>query len=425
MAMKIHRFSIEFRVERGLPIWNGKRMDVARKSLSTLERLGEGTYGSVSLVQCNGNRKRLAYKHFDEPECQSSFRELYALSSLNHPSIIPLVGLVTNVKGTITGYLMPCASQSLLDLIRIIPPPTHRSPQIANMIDNIGCDIVGGISHLHQNAFLHRDIKPDNVLLINGHACISDFGLATIIPEGPCINTGEVHTAFYRAPELWNLSSEQTLYGPEIDIYALGMTLIYMYTGASNSSQGGLLIRRAQELSNPYKSVPNILMTLDPFKNVPSRLLRLMTSYTARKRPSAAEVLRRWKVITKYREIKYTSKAIDSYKKGIHRRVSESPARFISKCNGTKNEVSRESYMIAHLRARKPKLVLTHLSQIAAQLVTYAGNTPDQNTWKAMYSICKDGVQRKQSREPQPYTSDLDKYIHQRLTKTRRKGLGR
>lgn len=420
MAIKIHRVSLEFRIERGLPVWDGKRVDVTRKSISILKLLGEGTYGYVSSVRCNANRKTLAYKHFEEPECQSSFRELYSLSSLAHPSIIPLVGIVTNAKGIITGYLMPCASQSLMDLIRIIPPPASRSARITSMLDDIGYDATQGISYLHQNAFLHRDIKPDNILLLNGHACISDFGLATIIPEGPCLNTGEVHTAFYRAPELWDLSSSQTRYGPEVDIYALGVTLIYMYTGSSNMSQSGLLISRALGMTKPYKLVRSILRTLDPFKNVPTRLLRLMTSYMVNSRPSANEIMRNWKVITKYREVSLTSRAVDSYKKGIHRRLSGSPTDFRNKCSGEESEIGRESYMIAHLRSRKPKMDLLQLSQIATQLVTYAGLSPNPKTWNALNSLCKAGGQKKLSRQPHISTSELEKYLHQRLTRPKK-----
>mgnify|MGYP001279994737 CR=1 FL=1 len=411
-ATRMYRFCLEYRLERGLPLWDGKQTTVNQKSLTILENLGTGSYGSVSLVLYK--RKRIAYKQFDEPDCQSSFRELYALSSLNHPSIIPLAGLVRNTKGVITGYLMPLASRSLMDLIHITPPPSHRSTQITNLLDNIGNDITQGIAHLHQNAFLHRDIKPDNVLLVDGRACVSDFGLATIIPEGPCINTGEVHTAFFRAPELWSLSSEQATYGPEIDIYALGMTLTYMYSGTSTLSESGLLIRRAQKTEHPYKLVRSIHRTLDSFHNVPSKLLRLMTDYSAKIRPGALEVTRKWKALTKYNVLKLNSKAGTAYKKGIHHRLSEAPTKFIHKCNGANNEVSRESYMIAHLRSRKPKLNLDCLTQIASQLVTYEGIKPDRNTWEVMFALCKQGSHQKHSKEKQFYASDLEKYIHLR-----------
>ncbi len=406
-------------------MWNGKRLNVSKTELTTLKRLGEGTYGVVRKVAIKGNRQHYAYKQFEEPECQSCFRELYALSSLNHPSIMPLTGIVSNSKGVITGYLMPCASYSLMDLIRVTPPPSYRSCNISEMLHSVGHDIVQGIACLHQNAFLHRDIKPDNVLIINGHACISDFGLTTIIPEGPCFNTGEVHSSLYRAPELWDLESNHTCYGPEIDIYATGMTLLHMYLGAPKMSQGSFILRKAGNSIKPYSFVPKIIQSMIPFKSVPTRLLRLLTSFNITQRPSANELVKKWKVLIKYPDTVLASKAADSCRKGVHRHVSASPGKFLSKCSGTKSEVSRESYMISHLHARKPKLDLSQVSQIATQLVTYAGLSPDPKTWSAMHSLCKDGVPKRLCREPIVYTSDFAKYIHQRLPKSRKKSKGR
>ena len=410
MTLNMKRISVEFRMEKGLPIWTGKSISVGEKSLIKVRNIGNGAYGSVSLVIVN--RKHHAYKQFEEPDCQSSFRELYALSSLSHPSIIPLSGFVIDAENVIKGYLMPCADRSLMDLIHLLPPPTNRSNQITSLLDNIGREIVGGMAYLHQNSFLHRDIKPHNVLLISGRACLADFGLATIIPDGPCLNTGEVHTALYRAPELFHLSTERTKYGPEADVYAMGITLIHMYTGEYWMSQTGLLIRHAENSDYPYQMVGSIHKSLDHCKNVPTRLLRLMTSTVIDTRPGAMEISLKWYSVIKPTEFKMlTSKAINSSKKGIHRRLSEHPTKFISKCHGSRIEIARESYLISCLKKKKPKVDLSSIAEIACQLVTFDGISPSKHTWKAMHSICKASIIKNQSKTIL-FKSELEKFVH-------------
>lgn len=80
-------------------------------------------------------------------------------------------------------------------------------------------DILFALEHAHSNNVLHRDIKPGNIMLSNGLAKLSDFGLATVIPVG---GTGSgAGTPLYAAPELFQQSQTSIA----TDIYSVGMSL--------------------------------------------------------------------------------------------------------------------------------------------------------------------------------------------------------
>jgi CTD kinase subunit alpha len=87
-------------------------------------------------------------------------------------------------------------------------------------IKQIGVQIVTGLEYLHQNGYLHRDVKPSNIMIDRqGVVKLADFSITTKVrPE----MTGNTTTRYYRAPEL--MYGEKH-YSFEIDIWSLGCTL--------------------------------------------------------------------------------------------------------------------------------------------------------------------------------------------------------
>lgn len=80
-------------------------------------------------------------------------------------------------------------------------------------------EVALGIRHMHNSSVAHRDIKPENILLKDGHAKVSDYGLSKVITSVAATKAG---TPLYLAPELLLSNS----YGLGVDVYSLGLVFI-------------------------------------------------------------------------------------------------------------------------------------------------------------------------------------------------------
>lgn len=87
--------------------------------------------------------------------------------------------------------------------------------------------ITTGFDYLHKLNIIHRDIKPDNILVDNGIAKIADFGLSIALDDDKNIATTFVGTRITMAPEVLNRDP----YTNKVDIYSLGVLLYYMFYG--------------------------------------------------------------------------------------------------------------------------------------------------------------------------------------------------
>src|SRR6185312_12618040 len=113
--------------------------------------------------------------------------------------------------------------------------------------------IAAGLAPAHAAGIIHRDLKPENVLLdAHGHAFISDFGVGRDLPPGGAHNTPDTLSSLigspaYMAPEqLRGLPTDQ-----RSDVYALGIILYEMLTGAPPFSGATIYEVAAQALTTP------------------------------------------------------------------------------------------------------------------------------------------------------------------------------
>jgi serine/threonine protein kinase len=165
-----------------------------------------------------------------DPSYVERFRnEAQAVGALNHPNIVPV--LVFREQGPYLYLVMPLIKESLRDrLTGGVPLPVADAVQIA-------VQILSGLGAAHTQGVVHRDVKPENILLDeNGVAKLTDFGIARRITirrasGGPTLaGTGlPVGTPQYMAPE--QLRGEDL--DQRADIYALGSVLYEMLTGLS------------------------------------------------------------------------------------------------------------------------------------------------------------------------------------------------
>ena len=273
---------------------------------------GKGSYGTVYQIKTPALQVSVAYKEFANPDQQSAIRELYTIGTIAHPCIVSLLGVVIDPMQRIKGYLMKAAIATLGDFAKHCPSPADRSKPIAQLMDGLFQDLVDGLAFLHENAILHRDIKPANVLIIDGVAQLADMGLATYIPRSngtveACLNTGTVQTHQFRAPELW-IADVLECYGPEVDIYALGVTALEMFLGNKESSVVGTRYKNLYRSNPPCDMIQSIIFDYrdDTDTTAEAILLPMLTHPTPGIRPPAVWIQRMW------RKMRGAAKAIQS-----------------------------------------------------------------------------------------------------------------
>ena len=153
-------------------------------------------------------------------------REIRLAARLQHPHIVPL--LSAGAAGDLLYYVMPFIEGESLrsKLAREGELPVAEAARILR-------EIVDALSYAHRNGVVHRDIKPDNVLLSDGHAVVTDFGVAKAVSasSGASSLTSlgvALGTPAYMAPE-------QAAADPHVDhradIYAVGVLAYEMLAG--------------------------------------------------------------------------------------------------------------------------------------------------------------------------------------------------
>jgi len=197
----------------------------ALKDRYTIEReLGSGGMATVYLADDPKHHRKVAIKVL-RPELAAALgaerflREIKIIARLQHPHILPLYD-----SGEADGflyYVMPyMAGPSLRDKLTAGPLPLSDTIRIMR-------DVVDALVMAHGQGVVHRDIKPDNVLLSGRSAVVADFGVAKALSEatgkrGDGTTPGmALGTPAYMAPE-------QAAADPDIDlradIYSFGIS---------------------------------------------------------------------------------------------------------------------------------------------------------------------------------------------------------
>ena len=207
------------------------RLHLALGDRYTIEReLGRGGMAIVYLAHDLRHNRRVALKVLF-PEFAASLgaerftREIGIAAVLTHPHIVPLYDS-GNADG-LPFYVMPFIEGETLGqrLEREPPIPVDEALRIAR-------EVADALEYAHGHGIVHRDIKPDNIMLAGGHAMVADFGIARAIDAagvGRLTSTGlSIGTPHYMSPE--QTFSEDVIDGRS-DVYALGCVAYEMLAG--------------------------------------------------------------------------------------------------------------------------------------------------------------------------------------------------
>ncbi|KAI9806238.1 MAG: negative regulator of the PHO system [Sarcosagium campestre] len=197
-------------------------------SFHQLEKLGEGTYATVFKGRNRQTGELVALKeiHLDceEGTPSTAIREISLMKELKHENIVSLHDVIHTEN-----KLMLVFEYMDKDLKKYMDSRGDRGQLDYITIKSFMQQLLQGIAFCHDNRVLHRDLKPQN-LLINqkGQLKLADFGLARAF--GIPVNTfsNEVVTLWYRAPDV--LLGSRT-YNTSIDIWSAGCIMAEMYTG--------------------------------------------------------------------------------------------------------------------------------------------------------------------------------------------------
>lgn len=231
------------------------RLDIPGYSIE--RELGRGGMATVFVGRDLKHDRRVAIKVL-RPDVAAVLgvdrflTEISIASKLNHPHILPL--LDSGKASGLPFYVMPyTAAETLRTRLR-----RERVLSVEEAV-RIATEVADALSYAHALGLIHRDIKPENIVLENGHALVTDFGIARALTQAteqrltqPGLAIG---TAAYMSPEQ---ADDGAHVDARADVYALACVLYEMITGDppfTGSNSQAVLARKATEPARPLRGV--------------------------------------------------------------------------------------------------------------------------------------------------------------------------
>ncbi|XP_050055575.1 cyclin-dependent kinase 1-like isoform X1 [Aphis gossypii] len=202
---------------------------VTMDAYDKLEKIGEGTYGVVYKCMERSSKEIVAVKKIrmemeDEGIPATAIREISILKELNHPNIVNLREiLMDDSRLYLVFEFVPMDLKKFIDS----RPKKHLDE---NITKSFTYQLLVAIYYCHVRRILHRDLKPQNILvdIKNNILKVADFGLGRTFGLPIRVYTHEVVTLWYRAPEVL-LNTQR--YGCPIDMWSVACIFAEMAGG--------------------------------------------------------------------------------------------------------------------------------------------------------------------------------------------------
>jgi serine/threonine-protein kinase len=240
------------------------RLNAALEGRYSVEReLGEGGMATVFLADDLKHERKVALKVL-KPElaavvgAERFLTEIKTTANLQHPHILPLFD-----SGEADGflfYVMPnVGGESLRSLL-------DREKQLS--VDEalrIAGQVGSALDYAHRQGVIHRDVKPENVLLHDGQPLVADFGIALAVSAagaGRLTETGlSLGTPYYMSPEQASADRDP---GPQSDVYSLACMLYEMLVGDPPHTGSTVQAVLAKILTERPRRVTELRETVPP-----------------------------------------------------------------------------------------------------------------------------------------------------------------
>lgn len=254
------------------------------------DSIGHGGMGQVFKARHYITQKVVAVKVLPREKALRSqsaidnfHREIQSLSRLHHSNIVSAIdaGMDGNVYYMVVEYV---PGPDLRKLVR------KRGPLKEATAINIIFQVAKGLSYAHRMGFVHRDIKPGNILVtLNGLAKLSDLGLASSPDSVDASSSKIVGTADYLCPDQVRRPNEPN---PIWDVYSLGCALYFMVTGKVPYPNGGASEKIRRHLDPNTHPVNPTFHNPELSENFVNFLACMMAKNPQERIASADEVLR-------------------------------------------------------------------------------------------------------------------------------------
>jgi serine/threonine-protein kinase len=263
-------------------------------SYRLLRELGGGGMSRVYLAEETALGRQVVIKVLP-PDLAASLsverfrREIQLAAKLQHPHVVPL--LAAGRAGELLYYTMPFIEGESLraKLLREGELPVSDAVRLLR-------DVVDALAYAHEQGVLHRDIKPDNVLVSRHHGLVTDFGVAKALseaaagqpaPSGVTSAGIAMGTPAYMAPE--QAAADPTI-DHRADIYAVGIMAYEMLAGHTPFTGRTPQQLLAAHVNRPPEPLGAVRSTVPP--DLAGIVMRCLEKRPADRWQSAEELLR-------------------------------------------------------------------------------------------------------------------------------------
>ena len=220
-----------------------------------LERLGRGEFGEVWNALAPGGVEvalKFILRTLDHEATRRELKSLEKIRKLHHPYLLQThsYGMFENKLAIV----MELAEGSLSDRFKECKDQKMEGIPVEELVTYFG-QASEALDYLHSQHVAHRDIKPQNLLMLSGYAKVADFGLAREQEQSVDAASVVCGTPYYMAPEIW-----QQQISRHSDQYSLAATYVEMRLG-----------RRVFSGKNPFEIAEQHLRAVPDLKPLPPK----------------------------------------------------------------------------------------------------------------------------------------------------------